>query len=442
VTARPDVLTILPIHRATGAVRLPGSKSISNRALLLSSLSDGLTELVDLLDAEDTRVMRAALEALGIAIADTATGVRVNGCGGRWPRRDAELFLGNAGTAFRSLTAALAFADGRYVLDGVKRMRERPIGDLVDALNAVGARIRYLGQDGFPPLRLEPASSLSSDSVVVRGDVSSQFLSGLLMAAPPIAPPKGLSIRVNGPLISRPYVGMTLSLMSVFGVDVRKDGDAFVVPRATYRSPGRFVVEADASSASYFLALGAIANGPVRVDGVGRASVQGDVRFADALQAAGAEIEIGERHIVARAPSTGRLRAIDGDFNHIPDAAMTLAVVALFADGTSTLRNIGSWRVKETDRIAAMASELAKLGARIEAGDDWLRVTPPARWREATIDTYDDHRMAMCFALAAAGGVPVHIRDPQCVAKTFPDYFERLARLTGADQPIRDHARS
>jgi 3-phosphoshikimate 1-carboxyvinyltransferase len=442
VTARPDVLTIDPIHRASGAVRLPGSKSISNRALLLSSLADGPTELVDLLDADDTRVMRAALEALGIAIADTATGVRVRGCAGHWPRRDAELFLGNAGTAFRSLTAALAFADGRYVLDGVARMRERPIGDLVDALNAVGARIRYAGQSGFPPLLLEAASVVSTDCIVVRGDVSSQFLSGLLMAAPLIAPDEGLSIRVDGPLISRPYVDMTLSLMSAFGVEVHERGDAFVVPRRGYRSPGRFVVEADASSASYFLALGAIATGPVRIDGVGRDSVQGDVRFADALRVAGARIEIGDRHLVARAPVASRLRAFDGDFNHIPDAAMTLAVVALFADGTSTLRNIGSWRVKETDRIAAMANELAKLGAHVEAGADWLRVTPPVRWWEATIDTYDDHRMAMCFSLAAAGGVPVHIRNPNCVAKTFPDYFDRLARLTGADQAIRDHARS
>ena len=432
MTARPDVLTIDPIHRASGVVRLPGSKSISNRALLLSALADGETQLVDLLDADDTRVMREALLQLGVEIADNVAGVVVQGCSGRFPRRDAELSLGNAGTAFRSLTAALAFANGRYFLDGVPRMRERPIADLVDALNAVGARVQYCGRTGFPPLLIEPASKLVADRVTVRGDVSSQFLSGLLMAAPAIAPTAGLRMEVAGPLISRPYVDMTLSLMQRYGVAVQEDGAGFLVPHATYRSPGRIVVEGDASSASYFLALGAIAGGPVRVDGVGRDSVQGDVRFAEALGTMGAEIEYGAGFIVARAPRTGSLKAVAADLNHIPDAAMTLAVAALFADGTSTLRNIGSWRVKETDRIAAMAAELTKLGARVETGDDWLRVTPPVRFQEATIDTYDDHRIAMCFALAAAGGVPVHIRDPGCVAKTFPDYFGRLATLTGS----------
>ncbi|MGB2816696.1 MAG: 3-phosphoshikimate 1-carboxyvinyltransferase [Burkholderiaceae bacterium] len=422
---------------------MPGSKSISNRALLLSALADGSTELVDLLDADDTRVMREALSALGVLL-ESAEGVLcVAGCAGRFPRREAQLFLGNAGTAFRSLTAALAFAGGRYELDGVPRMRERPIGDLVDALNGLGARIRYTGRAGFPPLLIEPAPALTESRVAVRGDVSSQFLSGLLMAAPMIAPPDGLAIGVEGTLISQPYVKMTVALMQRFGVEVHEHGGEFVVPPGIYRSPGRFVVEGDASGASYFLALGAIAGGPVRVEGVGRDSVQGDIRFADALATMGAVIEVGERHITASAPATGRLRAIDADFNHIPDAAMTIAVAALFADGTTTLRNIGSWRVKETDRIAAMAAELRKLGATVEEGPDWLRVTPPTAWREATIDTYDDHRIAMCFSLAAVAGLPVHIRDPGCVAKTFPDYFERLAMLTaGAVEPMRDQARS
>ncbi|HET9025221.1 MAG TPA: 3-phosphoshikimate 1-carboxyvinyltransferase [Burkholderiaceae bacterium] len=422
---------------------MPGSKSISNRALLLSALADGSTLLIDLLDADDTRVMREALAALGVSLSASDGGLQVDGCAGRFPKREAQLFLGNAGTAFRTLTAALAFADGRYELDGVARMRERPIGDLVDALNELGARIRCLDRPGFPPLLIEPARTLNAARVAVRGDVSSQFLSGLLMAAPMVAPAEGLRIGVQGALISQPYVKMTLALMQRFGVVVRGEGDEFVVPAGVYRSPGRFVVEGDASSASYFLALGAIAGGPVRVEGVGRDSMQGDVRFADALAAMGARVEVGERHITAAAPAAGRLRAIDADFNHIPDAAMTIAVAALFADGTSRLRNIGSWRVKETDRIAAMAAELRKLGATVEEGDDWLRVTPPGTWREASLDTYDDHRIAMCFSLAAAAGLPVHIRDPKCVAKTFPDYFDCLAKLTaGAAQPAREQTRS
>jgi 3-phosphoshikimate 1-carboxyvinyltransferase len=443
VKSWPSVITIEPIDRAAGTVRLPGSKSISNRVLLLSALAEGTTVLVDLLDADDTRVMRDALATLGVQFAPLAGGLSVEGCSGRFPRREAELFLGNAGTAFRSLTAALAFSGGRYALDGVPRMRERPIGDLVDALNALGAAISYSGRAGFPPLRIEPATRLASDRVSVRGDVSSQFLSGLLMAAPSVAPSTGLRIAVDGNLISRPYVAMTTELMRRFGVDVQDAGGEFVVPPATYRSPGRFVVEGDASGASYFLALGAIAGGPIRVEGVGRDSVQGDVRFADSLAAMGAEVEVGANYIECRSPRSGRLQGIDADFNHIPDAAMTIAVAALFAEGETTLRNIGSWRVKETDRIAAMAAELKKLGARVAEGEDWLRVAPPARWQEASIDTYDDHRIAMCFSLAAAGGVPVHIRDPRCVAKTFPDYFDRLAVLTtGEVQPMRDQARS
>jgi 3-phosphoshikimate 1-carboxyvinyltransferase len=442
VTAWPDVLTIAPIRRAIGAVRMPGSKSISNRVLLLASLAAGRTLLADLLDADDTRVMQAALAELGVALAPVAGGLQVDGCAGRIPRRAARLFLGNAGTAVRSLTAALAFADGHYELDGVPRMRERPIGDLVDALNDLGARIRYLQRPGFLPLVIEPAHALAGDAVTVRGDVSSQFLSGLLMAAPMVAPATGLRIAVNGALISRPYVDMTIALMRRFGVAAAEEAGVFVVPPATYRAPGRFVVEGDASGASYFLALGAIAGGPVRVDGVGSASVQGDVQFADALAALGARVRRDEHWIECAAPSSSRLRAFDLDLNHIPDAAMTLAVVALFADGPSTLRNIGSWRVKETDRIAAMAAELRKLGAAVEAGADWLRVTPPQTWQAATIDTYDDHRIAMCFALAAAGGVPVRIRNPRCVEKTFPDYFDRLAAVAGTGQPSRDQTLS
>lgn len=397
---------------------------------MLSALADGSTLLVGLLDADDVRVMRQALRSLGIELHSGQDGLRVDGCGGRFPVRDATLALENAGTAFRSLTAALAFAGGRYLLDGSTRMRQRPIADLVDALNSLGAKVLYGREAGYPPLIIEPAHSLETDSVSIKANVSSQFLSGLLIASPLIAGEHGLRISIDGNLVSHPYVALTLSLMQQFGVGVKCEPRGYVVPRAPYRSPGRFVVEGDASSASYFLALGAIAGGPIRVDGVGTVSVQGDIRFADTLGEMGAQLKRGAHYIQASAPAIGdRLKAIDADCNHIPDAAMTLAIVALFADAPSTLRNIGSWRVKETDRIAAMATELRKVGAEVDEGPDWIRITPPKQFREATIDTYDDHRMAMCFSLVAAGGVPVHIRNPGCVSKTFPDYFERLAEL-------------
>ena len=430
-------LTIAPIARASGTVRLPGSKSLSNRALLLAALASGTTALDNLLDADDTRVMIDALRALGIAVERAGDSTAVTGGGGAFPSRAADLFLGNAGTAMRPLAAALAFAGGRYRLDGVARMRERPIGDLVDALNALGARIRYEGTPGYPPLMIEPAALRGAGRVEIKGDVSSQFVSGLLMAAPTLAPggagePASLEIRVPGRLISQPYVAMTLAVMRRFGVAVERrdgpEGAAFVVPRGAYRSPGRFAVEGDASGASYFLALGALAGGPVRVLGVGRDSVQGDVAFASVLADMGARVDSGPDWLEVRGDG-GALRAVEHDCTAIPDAAMTCAVVALFARGRSVLRGIGSWRVKETDRIAAMAAELTKLGAAVETGADWLAVAPPPRLREATIDTYDDHRMAMCFALAACGGVPVHLRDPGCVAKTFPTYFDDLAGL-------------
>ncbi len=431
--AWPQVLTIEPIVRAQGEVRLPGSKSMSNRALLLAALAEGATQLSGLLEADDTRVMIAALRTLGVGISLDGERARVSGCAGQFPVREAQLHLGNAGTAMRPLTAALAFCGGTYRLDGVARMRERPIGDLVDALNRAGARISYLGAPGFPPLLIEPGAArggagASDPSIRVRGDVSSQFLSGLLMAAPLQAPPEGLIIAVEGTLISQPYVALTVAMMRAFGARVHQTGNTYRVEAFGYRSPGSYEIEGDASGASYFLALGAIAGGPVRVQGVGRASLQGDLAFTELLRAMGASIEMGESWVQASAPP-GRLRAIRADATAIPDAAMTAAVLALFADGPSRLDGIGSWRVKETDRIHAMATELAKLGAQVQSGPDWIEVAPPRPLREATIDTYDDHRMAMCLSLAAAGGVRVHIRDPGCVAKTFPTYFSELERL-------------
>ena len=439
----PETLTIAPIRHAQGEVRLPGSKSISNRALLLAALAQGSTELEGLLDADDTRVMITALRALGVDVQRDGDRALVQGCGGHFPVREAQLHLGNAGTAMRPLTAALAFAGGHYRLDGVARMRERPIGDLVDALNAMGARIRYEGAPGFPPLLIEPMAqplvAAGADAAIrVRGDVSSQFLSGLLMAAPAQAPAQGLQILVEGTLISQPYVALTLAMMRQFGARVAQEGGGYRVYPDAYRTPGHYRIEGDASGASYFLALGAIAGGPVRVNGVGRASLQGDVAFTAVLEAMGAQVEMGETWIEVRAgaaASTGPggrplpLQAVDTDATAIPDAAMTAAVLALFAPGTTRLRGIGSWRVKETDRIAAMAAELGKLGAQLDSGPDWIAVAAPRILQDAVIDTYDDHRMAMCLALAAAAGVCVHIRDPGCVAKTYPDFFHELERL-------------
>ena len=427
-------LALAAARRASGTVRLPGSKSISNRALLLAALADGETVLRGALEADDTRVLRAALAKLGVRIVERAPGeLRVTGVGmgGMFPIGNIELFLGNAGTAFRPLTAVLALSGREYRLSGSARMHERPIADLVNALRAIGARIEYAGAQGFPPLRILPGKIRLDAPVCVRGDVSSQFLSALLMALPLAG---GGTIVVEGELISKPYVEITLGMMQRFGVAVaRTDWREFRVPAASYRSPGELRLEGDASSASYFLAAGAIAGGPVRVQGVGRASVQGDVRFCEVLEKMGARVTMGEDWIEAsRDASAAKLRAFDLDLNHIPDAAMTAAVMALFADGPCTLRNIASWRVKETDRIAAMATELRKLGATVEAGLDFLRVVPPESWildPGVTIDTYDDHRIAMCFSLASLGGVPVTINDPDCVAKTFPEYFQAFASI-------------
>ena len=427
-----DSLNLPPLRGASGSVRLPGSKSISNRMLLLAALAEGSTEIRDLLDSDDTRVMLAALEKLGVGV--TALGCnawRVEGCGGAFPDKDADLFMGNAGTAIRPLTAALALSGGHYRLSGVPRMHERPIGDLVDGLLQIGADIRYTGNPGFPPLAIHPAQVKLGGPIRLRGDVSSQFLTALLMALPLTG--AEAVIEMTTELISKPYIEITLNLMARFGVQVQRESwQRFTIPAAQrYSSPGVLHVEGDASAASYFLAAGAIGGGPVRVEGIGRNSIQGDVRFADALKAMGAHIAWGEQHIEARAPDSGKLKAFDLDLNHIPDAAMTLAVVALFADGRCVLRNIGSWRVKETDRIAAMATELRKLGAIVEEGADYIAVSPaPTLTSNAAIDTYDDHRVAMCFSLAALGGVPVTINDPQCVSKTFPDYFDTLAEIT------------
>jgi 3-phosphoshikimate 1-carboxyvinyltransferase len=436
---RTVFLDLVPLATAGGSVLLPGSKSISNRVLLMAGLCSGKTVVHDLLDSDDTRVMLKALAQLGCALTQDGSRLEITGLGGKLGQHSAKLFLGNAGTAMRPLTAALAVLGGDFELSGVPRMHERPIGDLVDALRQLGCHIDYLGQDGYPPLHIgKPALELT-EPIRVRGDVSSQFLTALLMALPLVAV-KDIVIEVVGELISRPYIEITLNLLQRFGVTVKRDGwERFTIPAgAQLRSPGEIHIEADASSASYFVALGALAAAApgsqgVRIEGVGADSIQGDIRFIDAARLMGAQVQSGPNWLQV---SRGQwpLKAIDLDCNHIPDAAMTLAVMALYADGTTTLRNIASWRVKETDRLAAMATELRKLGAGVDEGADFIRVTPPAPWRGASIHTYDDHRMAMCFSLAAFNPAQctVRIEDPQCVAKTFPDYFEALFSVSQA----------
>ncbi|ENJ6440876.1 3-phosphoshikimate 1-carboxyvinyltransferase [Salmonella enterica subsp. enterica serovar Infantis] len=423
-----ESLTLQPIARVDGAINLPGSKSVSNRALLLAALACGKTVLTNLLDSDDVRHMLNALSALGINYTLSADRTRcdITGNGGSLRASGAlELFLGNAGTAMRPLAAALCLGQNEIVLTGEPRMKERPIGHLVDSLRQGGANIDYLEQENYPPLRLR--GGFTGGDIEVDGSVSSQFLTALLMTAP--LAPEDTIIRVKGELVSKPYIDITLNLMKTFGVEITNHHyQQFVVKGGQqYHSPGRYLVEGDASSASYFLAAGAIKGGTVKVTGIGRKSMQGDIRFADVLEKMGATITWGDDFIAC---TRGELHAIDMDMNHIPDAAMTIATTALFAKGTTTLRNIYNWRVKETDRLFAMATELRKVGAEVEEGHDYIRITPPAKLQHADIGTYNDHRMAMCFSLVALSDTPVTILDPKCTAKTFPDYFEQLARMS------------
>ena len=439
-------LDIPALSSVTGHIHLPGSKSISNRVLLLAALSRGRTKVHDLLESDDTTAMLTALRQIGCVIEQHGDSLTIDGLGGQPLKDKTKLFLGNAGTAMRPLTAALAMLGGEFELSGVTRMHERPIGDLVDALRQLGCGIDYLANDGFPPLRLHarPAGQLLlNEPIRVRGDVSSQFLTALLMALPLVAI-KDIRIDVIGELISTPYIEITLNLLARFGIHVERDGwQRFTIPAGSrYQSPGDIYVEGDASSASYFIAAGALIHWAagkkcLEIKGLGTDSIQGDIRFIDAARLMGAQIESTPNSLKISATQRP-LKAIDLDCNHIPDAAMTLAVMALYAEGTTVLRNIASWRVKETDRIAAMACELRKLGAVVEEGTDYLKITPPeshADWKTAPIHTYDDHRIAMCFSLAAfnLAQLPIRILDPKCVAKTFPDYFETLFSVAQTD---------
>ena len=426
-----EQLTLDPIAKVSGEVNVPGSKSLSNRALLLAALAEGETELTNLLDSEDIEHMLNALTKLGVSyrLSEDKTQCVVQGNGGAFNVAEPlKLFLGNAGTAMRPLCAALAASNVDTVLTGEPRMEERPIGDLVDALREADAEVTYLKNEGFPPLQIK-GKTLNGGEMSVDGSVSSQFLTALLMAAPLFS--GDVTIRIKGELVSKPYIDITLDTMAKFGVTVENDNyQTFTVSGdAKYIAPGKFMVEGDASSASYFLAAGAIKGGTVRVTGIGQNSIQGDIRFADVLEAMGATVVWNDEYVeITGAP----LKGVNMDMNHIPDAAMTIATTALFAEGPTTMTNIYNWRVKETDRLAAMATELQKLGAKVEEGHDYIKVWPTDSLKHAEIDTYNDHRIAMCFSLVALSDTPVTINDPGCTRKTFPDYFTRFKTLYSA----------
>ena len=436
-----DSMVLAPVSQARGHCQLPGSKSASIRALLMAAHAKGVTRLSNLLQSDDTRVMRAALVALGFEIIQAGKEVRVTGALGP-SIRAASLDVGNSGLSVRSLVPALAFTRGQFTVAGVPRMHARPIGDLVDALCAIGASIGYLEEEGYPPLLIGPQLLQPRSPVSVAGSASSQFVTGLLQAAPiwlaGSSAENDIEIDVRGELISRQYVALTIDLMGRFGVDVEGDphapSAAFLVPAGSrYQSPGEFLIEGDASSASYFFALGALGGGPVMVEGVAADSAQPDIGILAVLEAMGATVTRGKGSISVASPGVARgfkLNPIDLDLNHMPDGAMTVAALCMFASGPSCIRNIGSWRVKETDRLAAMAAELVKFGADIREGRDWLEITPPKVFTAARVATYDDHRMAMSLSLLACAGVEVTIADPACVNKTFPDYFERFLALT------------
>ncbi|MEO9654729.1 3-phosphoshikimate 1-carboxyvinyltransferase [Marinomonas sp.] len=417
-----NLITLGPLSSANGEIQIPGSKSLSNRILLLATLAKGTTKITNLLDSDDIRHMLDSLKQLGVnyRLEDEGTTCYLDGLAGPIQANKGDLFLGNAGTAMRPLTAALCLGQGEFHLHGEPRMHERPIGDLVDALQHLGVDVRYEGETGYPPLRIH-ANGLKGGEVSIKGNISSQFLTAILMSAP--LAQGDLTIKVEGELVSKPYIDITLHAMKQFGVDVENQNyQAFVVKGGqTYQSPGEIMVEGDASSASYFLAAAAIAGGKIKVHGIGTDSVQGDVKFAEVLEKMGAKITYGPTWVEAE---RNELKGVDLDMNHIPDAAMTIATTALFADGPTTIRNIYNWRVKETDRLYAMATELKKLGAEVIEGEDYISVTPVKTLQHAAIDTYNDHRIAMCFSLVAFSDTPVTINDPGCTSKTFPTYFE------------------
>ena len=423
-----EQLRLEPINLVNGSVTLPGSKSLSNRILLLAALAQGTTVVENLLDSDDIRHMLGALKLLGVDVSlnDDKTVATVKGVGGQFLTPAESLFLGNAGTAYRPLTAVLAAVKGNYELIGEPRMEERPIGHLVDALQALGGDVSYLKNKDYPPLKIV-GGQINGGNVAIDGSISSQFLTALLMAAPLFN--GDTCITIKGTLVSKPYIDITLDVMARFGISVTHDNyKTFTVKGAQqYQAVERIMVEGDASSASYFVAAAAIAGGEIEIKGVGAKSVQGDIGFAKVMEQVGAKIDWYDERLVVR---KGELKGVDIDANAIPDAAMTLATVALFADGPTAIRNIYNWRVKETDRLHAMATELRKVGAEVVEGEDFIEITPPKHFNDVAIDTYDDHRIAMCFAMVAVGGKPITINDPKCTYKTFPTFFNVLASVS------------
>ena len=422
-------LTLQPIGKIHGEVFLPGSKSLSNRALLIAALANGDTKITNLLVSDDINYMLTALKTLGVqySLSDCGTECTVIGNNGFFSANEIlELYLGNAGTAMRPLCAALAASEGEFILTGEPRMKERPIGHLVDALTQLNADIEYMENKDYPPIKIN-GRELAGSTVKIDGSISSQFLTAILMVSPLLK--TNTHIEINGELVSKPYIDITLDIMARFGVTVQNnDYQSFTVKgNQSYQAIEKYMVEGDASSASYFLAAGAIKGGEITVHGVGKLSVQGDKYFADVLEKMGAEVIWHDESITVIGKP---LIAVDMDMNHIPDAAMTIATTALFAKGTTTIRNIYNWRVKETDRLTAMATELRKVGATVIEGEDYITITPPVTLQHANIDTYNDHRVAMCFSLVALSDTPVTINDPKCTAKTFPDYFDKLSQVS------------
>jgi 3-phosphoshikimate 1-carboxyvinyltransferase len=433
---RADVLELAPVTRPViGTAWVPGSKSITNRALLIAALAEGESILTGALFSDDTRYMAAALNMLGIRVTgdEAAQSFVVEGCGGEIPATEAELFVGNSGTSMRFLAAAVALGHGTYKLDGVPRMRERPIQPLLDALQGLGVDATSDEDTGCPPITIV-ADGLRGGTTSLAGDKSSQYFTGLLMAAPYAR--EGMTIEVEGELVSAPYIEITADVMAAFGVEAEIDDEEW----ASFRvEPGQrytgqhYAIEPDASNASYFFAAAAITGGEVRVDGLGADSLQGDLDFVDVLEAMGCEVEMEDTETVVRGPRDGRLRGGEFDMGEISDTAQTLAAIAPFADGPVTIRGVAHNRIKETDRISAVATELRKLGQDVEEFEDGMTITPrPVT--PAEIETYDDHRMAMSFGVTSLRAAGVRILDPECTAKTFPDYFQRLIQLTGAER--------
>ncbi|CAL4322465.1 3-phosphoshikimate 1-carboxyvinyltransferase [Buchnera aphidicola (Eriosoma lanigerum)] len=422
-------LVLKPIQYVNGSVYLPGSKSVSNRVLLLSALCYGTTKITNLLNCDDTKYMLNALQLLGIKYdlfnQNRSCVIYGKGISILEQKKELTVFVGNAGTVFRPLTAILSLRENNIILTGDNRMKERPIEHLVDSLRQSGAKIKYINKKSYPPILLQ--GGFIGGTMELNGNISSQFLTAILMAAPLAM--NDTIINIVGDLVSKPYIDLTINLMKVFGITIKNNSykSFFIQGNQIYCTPEKYLVEGDATSASYFLAAAAIKGGSVTVHGIGENSIQGDIYFPKILKQIGANIIFGSNYVTC---SRNYLDGFDLDLNNIPDAAMTLAMVALFSIEKSYLRNIYNWRVKETDRLSAMSTELKKIGAKVEEGSDYLSIIPPKKFSNATIHTYNDHRIAMCFSLLSLSNAIITILNPNCTKKTFPNYFEQLSKIS------------